>query len=102
RSSRSATCLSTMTYFLVLADKQVAEREERLRAFNRVISHEIKNRVGAILGASGVLTELSEMSPAKRDELVEIVLRNAHEMRNTRSEERRVGKECGARGRRRC
>src|SRR5437868_2166045 len=74
---------STMTHFLVLADKQVAEREERLRAFNRVISHEIKNRVGAILGASGVLTELSEMSPAKRDELVEIVLRNAREMRNT-------------------
>src|SRR5256885_12327040 len=74
---------STMTHFLVLADKHVAEREERLRAFNRVISHEIKNRVGAILGASGVLTELSEMSPAKRDELVEIVLRNAREMRNT-------------------
>src|SRR3954463_9438996 len=74
---------STMTHFLVLADKHVAEREERLRAFNRVISHEIKNRVGAILGASGVLTELSEISPAKRDELVEIVLRNAREMRST-------------------
>src|SRR5256714_14412518 len=74
---------STMTHFLVLADKQVAEREERLGAFNRVISHEIKNRVGAILGASGVLSELSEMSAAKRDELVEIILRNAREMRTT-------------------
>ena len=74
---------STMTHFLVLADKQVAEREERLRAFNRVISHEIKNRVGAILGASSVLTELKEMPVSKRDELLEVVLRNAREMRNT-------------------
>ena len=74
---------STMTHFLLLADKQVAEREERLRAFNRVISHEIKNRVGAILGASSVLDELPDMPPAKRAELVEIVLRNAREMRDT-------------------
>jgi signal transduction histidine kinase len=74
---------STMTHFLLLADKHVAEREERLRAFNRVISHEIKNRVGAILGASGVLTELPEMPAQKRAELVEIVLRNAREMRHT-------------------
>jgi len=74
---------STMTHFLVLADKHVAEREERLRAFNRVLSHEIKNRVGAILGASSVLSELREMSAVKRDELVEIVLRNAREMAHT-------------------
>jgi signal transduction histidine kinase len=74
---------STMTHFLVLADKHVAEREERLRAFNRVLSHEIKNRVGAILGASSVLSELREMSADKRNELVEIVLRNAREMAHT-------------------
>jgi signal transduction histidine kinase len=61
----------------------VAEREERLRAFNRVISHEIKNRVGAILGASTVLTELSDMPAHKRAELVDIVLRNAREMGHT-------------------
>jgi signal transduction histidine kinase len=74
---------STMTHFLLLADKHVGEREERLRAFNRVISHEIKNRVGAILGASSVLSEITEMPAHKRAELVEIVLRNAREMRNT-------------------
>ena len=60
---------STMTHFLLLADKHVAEREERLRAFNRVISHEIKNRVGVILGAASVLNELSEISPDRRAEL---------------------------------
>ena len=74
---------TTMTHFLLLADRHVAEREQRLRVFNRVISHEIKNRVGAILGASTVLNELSEISSPKRAELEEIVLRNAREMRNT-------------------
>ena len=74
---------STMTHFLLLADKRVAEREERLRAFNRVISHEIKNRIGAVLGASGVLHEIPDMLPEKRNELLEIVLRNSREMQST-------------------
>ena len=33
------------------------EREERLRRFNRMVSHELKNRVGAIRGASSLLDE---------------------------------------------
>ena len=74
---------STMTHFLILADKRVAEREERLRAFNRVVSHEIKNRIGAVLGASEVMTELRDMPTRKREELTEIVLRNARELRST-------------------
>jgi signal transduction histidine kinase len=74
---------STMTHFLLLADKHVNEREERLRAFNRVISHEIKNRIGAILGASSVLSELPETPIHKRTKLVEIVLRNSREMQHT-------------------
>jgi signal transduction histidine kinase len=74
---------STMTHFLLLADKRVAEREERLRAFNRVISHEIKNRIAAVLGASGVLSEIPDMPAEKNRELVEIVLRNAREMQST-------------------
>jgi len=74
---------STMTHFLLLADKRVAVREERLRAFNRVISHEIKNRLGALLGASGVLSEIPNMPADKSREMVEIVLRNAREMQNT-------------------
>jgi len=74
---------ATMTHFLMLADKKVAEREGRLRAFNRVISHEIKNRVGAVLGASSVLSEVVDLPAEKRDELVDIVLRNAREMATT-------------------
>ncbi|HEX6626616.1 MAG TPA: sensor histidine kinase [Gemmatimonadaceae bacterium] len=74
---------STMTHFLLLADKRVSEREERLRAFNRVVSHEIKNRINSVLGAGQVLDELSEMPAAKREELLDIILRNAREMRHT-------------------
>ena len=74
---------ATMAHFLLLADKNVAEREERLRGVNRVISHEIKNRIGAILGASTLIEEVTELSEAKRNELLEIIARNAREMRNT-------------------
>lgn len=74
---------ATMTHFLVLADKVVAEREDRLRAFNRVISHEIKNRIGAVLGASSVLREVPDLPADKHDELVKIIGRNAREMGET-------------------
>ena len=53
---------TTTTHYLRLADEKVAEREERLRAFNRAISHEIRNHVGAILGAADLLDSLDTMS----------------------------------------
>lgn len=74
---------ATMSHFLLLADKQVAEREERLRGVNRVISHEIKNRIGAVLGASTLLNDVAELPQEKRVELLDIIARNAREMRNT-------------------
>jgi signal transduction histidine kinase len=74
---------STMGHFLLLADKNISEREERLRGVNRVISHEIKNRIGAVLGASSVLHEMPDIAVPKRVELMEIIGRNAREMRNT-------------------
>jgi signal transduction histidine kinase len=74
---------ATMSHFLLLADKQVAEREERLRGVNRVISHEIKNRIGAVLGASTLLNEVDNLAPEKTGELLEIIARNAREMQNT-------------------
>ncbi len=48
---------ATTTHFLRLAAEKVKEREERLRRFNRMVSHELKNRVGAIRGAAGILSE---------------------------------------------
>ncbi|MEO7457260.1 MAG: sensor histidine kinase [Gemmatimonadaceae bacterium] len=74
---------TTTTHFLRLANEQVKEREERIRTFNRAVSHEIKNRIGTILGASDMLYELPDMSPADRAKFVEIVRRNARQMQSS-------------------
>ena len=48
---------TTMMHFLRISAEQVRLREERLRRFNRMVSHELKNRIGAIRGASTLLAE---------------------------------------------
>jgi signal transduction histidine kinase len=74
---------ATMTHFMQLADTQVAEREARLRAFNRVVSHEIKNRIGAIMGAGATLLEIQALPPENRDKMLEVIVRNAREMQSS-------------------
>ena len=74
---------STMTHFLMLADQRIAEREGRLRAFNRVLSHEIKNRIGAIIGASGILEEGDRIPEADRSKMLSMIARNARDMKVT-------------------
>jgi signal transduction histidine kinase len=71
---------TTTMHFLRLADEAVADREDRLRAFNRAISHEIKNRIGTVLGASETLRELGEPPPEQRDKLLGVISRNARTM----------------------
>jgi len=73
---------TTTMHYLRLAEEKVAEREERLRAFNRTISHEIRNRIGAMLGASEVLGELGAVDE-QRTRLEGIISRNAHAMKRT-------------------
>lgn len=73
---------STMTHFLLLADQRIAEREGRLRTFNRVLSHEIKNRIGAILGASGIMED-NAVPEADRSKMVAMIGRNARDMKAT-------------------
>jgi signal transduction histidine kinase len=48
---------ATMMHFLRMSAEQVRLREEKLRRFNRMVSHELKNRIGAIRGASTLLAE---------------------------------------------
>ncbi len=67
---------ATMTHFLRISAEQVRQREERLRRFNRMVSHELKNRVGAIRGASGLLME-SWLEPAQIAQFQRIVSQNA-------------------------
>lgn len=67
---------ATMTHFLRLSNERVKERENRLRRFNRMVSHELKNRVGAIRGAALLLPE-TWLAPSEREQFHRIVLQNA-------------------------
>jgi signal transduction histidine kinase len=71
---------ATTTQFLMLARTQVAEREERLRTFNRALTHELRNRIGAALGASQIMDTL-DVDPRERQRLNDVVLRNIESMR---------------------
>jgi signal transduction histidine kinase len=53
----------------------VREREERLRGFNRMISHELKNDLGAIAGAHALLGE-SWLDPEKRARFLDMIGEN--------------------------
>ncbi|MDB4906066.1 MAG: ATP-binding region ATPase domain protein [Gemmatimonadetes bacterium] len=70
---------STMNHFLRKSAEQVRLREERLRRFNRMVSHELKNRVGAIRGAAGLLME-PWLEPAQVTQFNRIVAQNAEGM----------------------
>jgi signal transduction histidine kinase len=47
----------TMGHYIRLSDQLVREREGRLRGFNRAVSHELKNRIGAANGAVSMIQE---------------------------------------------
>lgn len=73
---------TTTMHYLRLAGVQVREREERIRTFNRTISHEIKNRIGTIIGAGDVLHDIPDMPPEQRAKFVEIIRRNGQAMQS--------------------
>jgi signal transduction histidine kinase len=66
---------ATMTHFLRLWAERVREREDRLRRFNRMVSHELKNRVGAIRGAAALLSE-PWLEALQRDRFIQMVRDN--------------------------
>lgn len=74
--------ITTTTHYLQIANEHVAEREERLRAFNRAVSHEIKNRIGTLISAGGLLADKS-VSSEQQHRLGSIIARNAREMTAT-------------------
>ena len=67
---------ATVMHFLRISAEQVRVREERLRRFNRMVSHELKNRVGAIRGASALLEE-PWLAPEQREKFLRIISQNA-------------------------
>lgn len=66
---------ATMMHFLRMGAEQVRLREERLRRFNRMVSHELKNRIGAIRGASTLLAE-PWIEPAQTAQFHRIISQN--------------------------
>ncbi len=86
---------ATTTHFLRLAGLQIKEREERLRAFNRAVSHEIKNRIGAILGAGGMLTDFPDLPESDRLRFAGIVQRNARAMQSAVNNVLAIGRQTG-------
>lgn len=66
--------------FLEHLTQELSEREQRLQAFHRALTHEIRNRVSATLGA-GELLLLEALDETKRAQLAGVVVRNARGMR---------------------
>ncbi len=70
---------ATLTHFLRLTAERVREREGRLRRFNRMVAHELKNHVGAVRGAAGLLSE-PWLDDAQRARFTRMITENAHEL----------------------
>lgn len=72
--------LSTEQY-LRRAAEAVSEREERLRSFNRMVTHELKNRIGTILGAAQLLGDGDIVADdAQRGRFATMIEQNAEAM----------------------
>ena len=71
---------ATTTQFVARMKERIKEREERLRAFNRTLTHELKNRIGAALGAAQILDDIPNLAPDERRRLSGVVLRNVGSM----------------------
>jgi signal transduction histidine kinase len=71
---------ATLTHYLSLVKERLSEREQRLRAFNRALSHELRNLMGTIGGAADIL-ELGSISEDQRRTMVSIIVRNTTSMK---------------------
>jgi signal transduction histidine kinase len=71
---------ATTTQFLMLARAQINEREDRLRTFNRTLTHELRNRIGAALGAAQIM-DMPDLDASERQRLNNVVMRNVESMR---------------------
>ena len=72
---------ATAAHFLQLAAARVSEREDRLRRFNRLVAHELKNHLSAIRGASDLLGE-PWLDDAQRARFIGMVRNNTTELQH--------------------
>jgi signal transduction histidine kinase len=73
---------ATLTHYLSLVKDRLNEREQRLRGFNRALSHELRNQIGTIAGAAEIL-ELGPTSPEQQRKMTSMILRNGANMKVT-------------------
>jgi signal transduction histidine kinase len=75
---------ATLTHYLSLVKDRLNEREQRLRGFNRALSHEMGNLIGTIAGAAEIL-ELGAVSPEQHRIMTSMIVRNSANMKVTLS-----------------
>jgi signal transduction histidine kinase len=71
---------ATLTHYLSLVKERLSEREQRLRAFNRALTHELRNLMGTIGGAAEIL-ELGVASGTEQQSMIDIIVRNSANMK---------------------
>jgi signal transduction histidine kinase len=71
---------ATLTHYLSLVKERLSEREQRLRGFNRALSHELRNLIGSIGGAAEIL-QLEGASEEQRKTMVSMIVRNTETMK---------------------
>ena len=71
---------ATLTHYLSLVKERLSEREQRLRGFNRALSHELRNLIGSIGGAAEIL-QLDGASEEQRKTMVSMIVRNTETMK---------------------
>jgi signal transduction histidine kinase len=71
---------AAVSHYLRLMNGRVAEREERLRGFNRALTHEFRNRIGAAMGAAEILN-LPNLNDEDRSRLTRVIAGNMDSMR---------------------
>ena len=73
---------ATLTHYLSLVKDRLNEREQRLRGFNRALSHELRNLIGTISGAAEIL-EAGTFSPEQQRTMTSMIVRNSANMKVT-------------------
>src|SRR5688572_10907284 len=71
---------ATLTHYLSLVKERLSEREQRLRGFNRALSHELRNHIGSIAGAAEIL-EMGAVPPEQQRRMTAMIVRNAASMK---------------------
>lgn len=71
---------ATLTHYLSLVKERLNEREQRLRGFNRGLSHELRNLIGTIAGAAEIL-ELGPESAEQQRSMTSMIVRNSANMK---------------------